>query len=379
MFDVDRAAVLNLVAIAVVLLIPCFWRTGARCAAAVAAIAGIWLLVQPVGRGPLAFLLLALAAMIGLGLRSELAASRRVLAGAMAAFLVIGLTGFSRRLPPPGPMADKFPLLSLAPRLDYETRAQVTHPKEPFASEVAAGMTEQDQRLDSWNERTTILRLFHAGAHRRFDETEGFGETRMGDLTPDKLVLPAEPDPLPTEPPDTLRYGPLAGPADLPDAKRMQGAHIEARDSFLLPTAFGYVKDREHVAGFASHAFRRPLEPRVESPRGTVAWNLTRLQLVSLLKHETPRVYESRELPNMEKLAAVPTRVLTDFEQAALPQLVTERDVVVEDGPHRIHMLGSLRASKACQQCHEVPMGTLLGAFSYVFSRVPDERDATVP
>jgi hypothetical protein len=379
MFDIDRATVMNLVVIAIVLLVPCFWKTGARCSAGVAAIAGIWLLIQPAGRGPLAFLLLAFATMVGLGLRSELAASRRVLAGAVAAFLVIGLTAFSRHPAPRTPMADRFPLLSLAPRLEYEARAQVAEPKEPFTADVTAAMTEQDQRMAPWNERVAILRLFHAGVHRRFDETEGFGVSRMGELTPDKLVLPAEPDPLPTEPPDTLRYEPLAGPSDVPDVKRLQGAHVEARDSFLWPTAFGYVRDREHVAGFASHAFRRPLEPRVESPRGAVAWNLTRLQLVSLLKHETPRVYESGELPNMERLAAVPTRALTDFEQAALLQLVTERDVVTEDGPHRIQMLGSLRASKACQQCHEVPMGTLLGAFSYVFSRVPDERDVAVP
>lgn len=379
MSDVDGVLVRELAVVAFVLLIPCLWRVGAWWVTAAATVVGAWFLFRPGGPWSLAFLLLAVAVTMAVGLRCRLRTSRRIVAGGVAAFLVIGLAVFFRLPRQQHPMAARFPMVSLASRLEYETRARVTLPQEPFASEVEAAMTEQDRRPDPWDERVTILWMFHSGAHRRFDETEGFGVTRMGELTPAKLVLPKEPDPLPTEPPDTLRYEPLAGPVDLPDLKRLQGAHMEARDSFLFPTAFGYVKDREHVAGFAAHAFRRPLQPRVESPRGAVVWNLTRLQLVSLLKHETPRVYESRELPSMEKLAAVPTRALTDFEQASLPQLVTERDVVVEDGPHRIHMLGSLRASKTCQQCHEVPTGTLLGAFSYVFSRVPDDRSAMVP
>ena len=39
--------------------------------------------------------------------------------------------------------------------------------------------------------------------------------------------------------------------------------------------------------------------------------------------------------------------------------------------PNRIEMLGALRATKQCMQCHQVPSGTLLGAFSYELRRDP--------
>lgn len=34
-------------------------------------------------------------------------------------------------------------------------------------------------------------------------------------------------------------------------------------------------------------------------------------------------------------------------------------------------MLGAVRASNDCRQCHQVPRGTLLGAFSYELRRDP--------
>ena len=96
-----------------------------------------------------------------------------------------------------------------------------------------------------------------------------------------------------------------------------------------------------------------------------------RLELVSLLKHAKPAVYVSRNLPNMEELSDVPTRPLNSFEQAALERLHKGMDVINKASLNKIEMIGSLRASKQCMQCHDVQRGALLGAFSYELLRDP--------
>jgi hypothetical protein len=67
----------------------------------------------------------------------------------------------------------------------------------------------------------------------------------------------------------------------------------------------------------------------------------------------------------MDKLDRVPTREPNAFEFGALPKLATKQDVIIEQQPDRIVMLGAIRAGKMCLQCHEGERGKLLGAFSY--------------
>lgn len=98
-------------------------------------------------------------------------------------------------------------------------------------------------------------------------------------------------------------------------------------------------------------------------------WEIVRLELVSLLKFKDARVYMSKELPQLEKLKDAPTRELDEFEAGALAKLWHDEDVIVEEEPHRIRMLGSLRATNRCLDCHTVKRGQLLGAFSYVLRR----------
>ena len=72
----------------------------------------------------------------------------------------------------------------------------------------------------------------------------------------------------------------------------------------------------------------------------------------------------------MDKLKEVPTRPLNTFEGGALPKLVSQEDVVVDQQPTRIQMVGALRAGKTCFECHEGRRGKLLGAFSYELTPV---------
>jgi hypothetical protein len=101
------------------------------------------------------------------------------------------------------------------------------------------------------------------------------------------------------------------------------------------------------------------------------AWQVARLELVSLLKFSEPAVYLSDELPNMERLTSVPTRPLNAFERDALVKLRTDEDLVVRYSASTIRMLGSLRAGTNCLECHSVQRGELLGAFSYELRRTP--------
>jgi hypothetical protein len=161
---------------------------------------------------------------------------------------------------------------------------------------------------------------------------------------------------------------------DMPDLHRI------SRQDFFHPLGLGGVRQPvTEVIGFQSHAFHRHPGRLMSNPE---QWNIKRLELVSLLKFEEPRVYQLDHLPRMDQLAQadVPTRLLTDFEVWALEQLWTEKDIVLDHTVlnhtvlnHTVldaqstsyQMLGSLRAGEQCLECHSVARGELLGAFSY--------------
>ena len=56
-------------------------------------------------------------------------------------------------------------------------------------------------------------------------------------------------------------------------------------------------------------------------------------------------------------------------EARALQSLREGEDLVAEATTHRIEMMGSLRATKQCLDCHHAHRGDLLGAFSYELQR----------
>jgi hypothetical protein len=136
---------------------------------------------------------------------------------------------------------------------------------------------------------------------------------------------------------------------------------------FLYPTGFGYVKDRAHVAGFKPHGFRYLGVPAHESKR----WRVQHVQLVGILSYETPLVYLTDKLPSMEQIRQGKTRPLDFFEEAALASLRDGEDLYIVRKDDTLRMLGALRATKRCQQCHDAEIGDLLGAFSYTLRPAP--------
>lgn len=132
----------------------------------------------------------------------------------------------------------------------------------------------------------------------------------------------------------------------------------------------------------ASHGTRATLETTssapihkrdesVEEGRYT-RWVSDRVQLVSLLMHDDPCVYEMTSTPPPgERSFGVPreeddsTRPLDSFEQGSLVRLQKGEDIVIGADADSIRVFGAVRAATDCLNCHSVRAGALLGVFSY--------------
>ena len=155
----------------------------------------------------------------------------------------------------------------------------------------------------------------------------------------------------------------------------------QAAKRFAEEPALGYVKNVDEVAGFDEHRFRQQkgwggsiFDIYAARPSNReVDWIVNEVQLIGLLMHDEPVAYVSENLPDMEELssATVQTRGLTPFELEALEKFKGGDDTHVNATLNRVEMVGALRASNACVQCHAVENGTLLGAFSYEVLRHP--------
>lgn len=161
-----------------------------------------------------------------------------------------------------------------------------------------------------------------------------------------------------------------------PDPLRILNS--ESIEDFASLESFGYVDKDRRARGFQPHAFRR-LPNDINGPESHVRWRLAKLELVSLLKHQPPAVYVSKNLPAMDELKQVPTRPLDEFETQSIIKLRQTEDIVVDTVHNEKRMLGALRAVDQCVLCHHVRYGTLLGAFSYRFYRDPSLPEPAPP
>ncbi|MGC3971278.1 MAG: hypothetical protein QM775_29230 [Pirellulales bacterium] len=251
----------------------------------------------------------------------------------------------------------KYAYQSVAGRLTYEAphRQGVAPPLSETSRKALAAEDDpqsDDSRFNQWANvygatRSESLRLLHEEKVDQFVERHGFGISRMPRVGPESLesggsesVAPESypelsavegsvgPVALPviqiprregvrgTMPGDDLRpeFRGAANPWLLPPRDQALGFHAMARLNFLSPARFGHVKNVDKVAGFEPHAFTHlPYGPTdlaqadKQQSRETM-WKIGRLELVSLLKHETPRVYLSEHLPKMDELSSAKTR-----------------------------------------------------------------------
>jgi hypothetical protein len=268
--------------------------------------------------------------------------------------------------------------------------------------------------------RVQALARLHSEKANEFVMTQGFGYERMPRITPNMLRYPqVGPVALHTEYDASFRFSaePLVelndagatGSADgeanysMPALQTVVDLSRQGRHLFLDGGRIGLVRDDGHVAGFMGHGISEldypPLgialtvsEDRGETEslpassddhdaaadaRGVTPegehWKLNRLELVSLLMHDEARVYVSEQLPEMTAAQKnAETRKLDAFELSSLKMLFGGEEVATEATPNRIRMLGALRASENCLECHSVKAGSLLGALSYELLRKPE-------
>jgi hypothetical protein len=72
--------------------------------------------------------------------------------------------------------------------------------------------------------------------------------------------------------------------------------------------------------------------------------------------------------------SGTPIREQTEFEKEALAQLRAGAQLLVKGQPERLQVVGAIRAmGDTCKQCHQVPEGTLMGAFTYELKRVVEK------
>ena len=305
-----------------------------------------------------------------------------------------------------------YPFVSLRDRLTYERAAKHRQVKLLDSTRKRLSLAEDPTQGGMMKGelpavRTLAFEAVHSQWVFYFIRQEGVGMTRM----PDPSIRDLESLDWPDIPFEATTNQPPGKPVEVPEteptqpSKRVYELWAQARNPFRLPTrprleAYfdsdsrefgrggrnGFARNVDEVAGFQPHrvltqsrirmgasTWDHGFEPEV-SPHD---WGVKSLQLVSLLKHDRPKVYVSKTLPNMESLPEGKTRDLDTFETEALDRLYDGEDLCIEGRENEVRMLGSLRAMKQCLDCHFVERGQLLGAFSYKFARLtPDPPES---
>jgi hypothetical protein len=266
--------------------------------------------------------------------------------------------------------------------------------------------TSDDPETASYpGNRARSLQALHEMSAAKFVEREGFGVDRAPDkeerffVTIGPLVTIFVDRPPPGDEiaspiiPVSFFDDRIAPPREseavrriLPLRSELKHFHAESTDLFASLASFGYIKNLRKVAGFRPHGFEKaPVPPLNKRPNDEQLepqfqhWQVTRLELVSLLKHDTPQVYVSDLLPRMDRRTAAPIRPLSRFEVEGLRKLGEGDLVHFAATTNRVEMTGALRAAKNCTQCHSVPENSLLGAFSYELRRHPPLKVAAPP
>jgi hypothetical protein len=216
--------------------------------------------------------------------------------------------------------------------------------------------------------RAYSLRRLHEERVRLFVSSPGFGVARV--MGPEwglrewplegRVEQPGS-STTPTSEPTAVQS---LSAADEPD---LLGLHRAGIVDFVNSRGFGYVKDRQHVAGFLPHAFS-------DAPRPVRRWAVERIDLIGLLVHPEPVAYVSERLPAMDELRGAPTRSLDAFEAAGLDAIRGGQALFFSPPAERTRMVGAIRSVRQCVGCHGGERGYLLGAFSYALRPVADSR-----
>jgi hypothetical protein len=324
-----------------------------------------------IGINSLSFLLHAVLNLLVsiVGLRLKLAPRSFALALVVLAFVAYSYFFVSKyeKLQQLQDLREQYPETSLESRLEFEQANR----SEVGGTEALSQNLQVSLRLNTFETRdspveelwrVSALSRLHSHFYEYFIATEGFGPARMaGMFTPNEKYFSFERHPRPL---------PIALGDEIETEADGEDLHDKVMTDFFKKESFGKIVGSKRAIGFEPHGptdLKQEIGTAIEN---AATWQLTRLELVSLLRHNEPRVYVAETIPLMNELEDIPHRALNEFEAKALPQLETERDTVIKETLAGAVMLGAVRAGNDCLQCHNGPRGKLLGAFSYEFKEL---------
>jgi hypothetical protein len=221
--------------------------------------------------------------------------------------------------------------------------------------------TEADRR------RVNSLRYLHEETVRQFVNSPGFGAIRMIPPVDGFAMRGKERASSPVQAVQAPIEVEKPRSASVTFETNLLDLHLSSMLDFTNPAGFGFVKDRKHVAGFQSHAFSK-------TPDAGQNWKLESVELVGLLLHPEPVVYESPHMPAMEELRGAKTRPPDRFERDALAAIRHGEELVPGVKGDHLRLLGAIRSARQCVDCHGGQRGDLLGAFSYTLKRIEPKR-----
>jgi hypothetical protein len=264
-------------------------------------------------------------------------------------------------------LLERFPYVSMEERLPSPKVQSAGPLAEPVALRLDSLEELIDQSSPEWPNRMRIRQLeqLHEHTVAVFARRPGFGMARMMPFSEGSLrrgLRTEEPIPQPgTRITFTWSTGDLEMPGKSDHSARNWEMHAASIADFVNVNGFGYVKDRQHVAGFQGHQFSQPLT-------ADERWTLRSVDLVGLVLHDKPVVYVTANLPRMEELRDAATRPLDDFEAVGLVALRNGDDLFKRDSGAGRRLLGAIRSARQCVGCHGGERGDLLGAFSYTLT-----------
>jgi hypothetical protein len=263
----------------------------------------------------------------------------------------------------------KYTFESMENRVPVPTRRLVANPSPDTLAQIDVLKKSVEIKISNSN-RMWMLKELHAETTDSFVNSPGFGigrepsfriKDRESDLKSDRngLSIP-QPKAIPMS---TLSETDLV---ELPNTQPEPLRDLHARSilDFVNPGGFGFVVDRQKVAGFRSHQFG--------AVPSAAKWKAERVEIVSLLMHAEPVVYVSNDLPRMEERGKTPTRALNGFESAGLKAIETGDSLFLREAQGTILLLGAIRSADQCVKCHGGERGDLLGAFSYRLAAIRD-------
>lgn len=191
-------------------------------------------------------------------------------------------------------LQDKYPIVSLADRLEFET-AYTEESEEPeLAQHVRANLTSLSEDRFSWHGRSNSLERLHTRAQNEFARAAGFGFARMGSVVhslgyeedvEERSIPPRLPIPIRGYIETYGDYAELRNSTLSTLQQTQRNLHAISLGHFTSADNTGYVAKPKYAAGFRSHRFdglQTELRPWEQKP---AKWQLTRLELVSLLRH----------------------------------------------------------------------------------------------